>query len=266
MPNDSGRARILRACYTFLMPVARFLLRSGISFREFSEVSRLAFVVVAGTDYGLRGRLTNISRVSAMTGIGRKEVRRLRRLQVEYEYDQRADVSPLTDVLHHWFTDPLFLDKQGAPKVLSMHGGAESFATLVKRCAGDRPVGAVKTELIRCGAVVQDESGNLKAERRYVVPDAVDERLVNALAFALRGLASTIAHNSDSENTELRIQRIVESEDLSDEQRQELKGILREKIMAFATDVDNLFPRSVGGQIERSHRIGVGVYYYEDSE
>ena len=77
MQNDIQR-QILGAFLIALRPMARILLKFGIGFREFSEVMKTAFVDVATRDFGLRGRPTNISRVAVMTGLTRKEVRRLR--------------------------------------------------------------------------------------------------------------------------------------------------------------------------------------------
>jgi hypothetical protein len=124
----------------------------------------------------------------------------------------------------------------------------------------------VKTELVRCGAVRQLADGRLKAERRYVIPEAVDEKLINALAFALRGLASTIAYNSNPETKEPRIQRIAESEDTTEEERLHLRRVLRDRIAAFTEEIDDLFPRTDAKRIDRRRRVGVGVYYYEDSD
>src|SRR5690606_20191971 len=138
------------ACYAFMLPVARFLLRSGIGYKEFAEIARVAFVDVASVDYGIRGRPTNYSRISAMTGINRKEVRRLRLLERPLEGEQC--LSPLADVLHRWHTHPDFLDPSGAPKTLQFQG-ENSFSDLVRIAAGDLPSNAVKVELIRCGAV-----------------------------------------------------------------------------------------------------------------
>jgi hypothetical protein len=61
---DSFREKIFAALHEAIKPIARALLRSGISFREFSDVAKAAFVQVATEDYGIRGRPTNISRVA----------------------------------------------------------------------------------------------------------------------------------------------------------------------------------------------------------
>ena len=77
MQNDIQR-QILGAILLVLKPLARALLRAGVGYREFSEIAKTAFVETATVDYGLRGRPTNISRVAVMTGLTRKEVRRIR--------------------------------------------------------------------------------------------------------------------------------------------------------------------------------------------
>jgi hypothetical protein len=270
-PNQkaSTRTRLLRACYSFLVPVARFLLRHGISFSEFSEVSRMAFVEVAGTDYGIRGRPTNISRVSAMTGIGRKEVSRLRRLKAEYpENSPRVELSPLSDVLQRWFTDPDFLDSKGQPRRLPYRSGKRSFARLVKTCAGDLPAGAIKVELIRCGAVVEDHAGGLFPQRRYVVPEGLDEKVISSLVFGLRGLAATIAFNSSpaalSAEDFGRIERFAESDPLTEEGIASIRGHIRQRISNFASGMDDLLAQADRSVRPSGRRIGVGVFYYED--
>lgn len=267
MSNTTTRTRLLRACYSFLVPVARFLLRNGISFSEFSEISRIAFVEVAGSDYGIRGRPTNISRVSAMTGIGRKEVRRLRQLKEEYP-DPRVELSPLSDVLQRWFTDPAYLTAAGKPKVLRYNTGKASFVGLVKECAGDVPAGAIKVELIRCGAVSEDPAGGLIARRRYVAPEGFDEKLITGMAFNLRGLASTIAFNTSqlaqSAEDFGRIERFIESDPLSEAGIATLRGQLRKQITLFANGVDDFLSRGDRSTPPSGRRIGVGVYYYED--
>lgn len=96
-----SRNRVLNSCYSVLVPVARFLLRCGVSFREFEELARTAFVDVARDEYGIRGRPANISRISVVTGISRKEASRIRGLIHTYGSSPREEISPLGDILHH---------------------------------------------------------------------------------------------------------------------------------------------------------------------
>jgi uncharacterized protein DUF6502 len=267
MSRATTRTRILRACYSFMLPVARFLLDSGISFREFAEIARTAFVEVAVRDYGIRGRPTNISRVSAMTGIGRKEVKRVRGLKSQYDDDPLVELSPLSDVLHHWFTHPSYLDQKGRPRVLSYKEGETSFAELVRLCAGDVPIGAIKVELIRCGAITEEENGDVRALRRYVVPDTFDEKLITSMTFGLRGLASTIAFNSNPLRTEpTRFERIVRSDPLTHESLHEVRSVLHTRLTVFTEEIDDLFATLDRDAARTSKRVSVGLYYYEDDQ
>jgi hypothetical protein len=258
-------SQILRACYSFLVPVARFLLRNGVGFREFSELARIAFVDVAGKDYGIRGRPTNISRISAMTGIGRKEVSRLRKLQSEYHSELRVEISPLSDVLHKWYTDTRYAHSLGAPRRLPLRGEVGSFAALVKECFGDVPVGAIKVELLRCGAVVEEPGGELVALRRHVVPERFDEKLITSMAFGLRGLATNIAHNSDPNRAgDPHIERVVETTSLARERVAVMRQILRQRITSFTEEIDDLLSTVENKAVDSTIRVGIGVYYYED--
>lgn len=153
--------------------LASVLLRMGIGYREFAELSKLAFVQAATDNYGLRGRPTNISRVAAMTGINRKEVRRIRTRESEGH-----PLPPITEllnapgiVLEFWHATPEFCDENGRPLVLPYDDASPSFVELVRRCGGDLPPGAVRAELRRLGAVSEEADGRLAPRRREVVAE-----------------------------------------------------------------------------------------------
>ncbi len=259
--------RILSACYSFLVPVARFLLRSGVSFNEFEELSRAVFIEVAGEEFGIRGRPTNVSRVSAMTGIPRKEIRRVRSLMNDYGATPRVEISPLGDILHHWYTDIEFLDADGQPLPLPPDGTGSTFESLAKRCAGDLPAGALKIELLRTGAIGRTEDGYLFPKSRQAVPEHFDDKLITSMSFNLYGLASTIAFNSDPERTgEGRIERFIQSEHIPSDARSILRGSLRDRIDRFAVELDTMFTKTEETDVQDMHRIGVGVYYFEEDD
>ena len=67
--QEKTKQSVLDAFLLMLRPVVRILLRYGIGYREFAEVTKTAFVDVASADFGIRGRPTNISRVAVMTGL-----------------------------------------------------------------------------------------------------------------------------------------------------------------------------------------------------
>lgn len=262
--TKAERTRLLRACYSFLLPVARLLLRSGISYREFSDIAKVAYIQVASQDYGIRGRPTNASRVAAMTGVPRKDVRRVREISDDYMVDPRVQMSPLGDVLQQWCSRAGYVDAKAQPLPIPM-SGVNSLETLARECAGDVPAGAIRVELLRIGAIEELSDGRLRIVRRELVPKDIDERVFTSLAFSLRALATTVAFNTDPNRKKPgRIERFVQSGPLAGDAKAALYHMVRARVTAFTEELDNLFSRYSSPSQEDGSRIGVGVYYHED--
>jgi hypothetical protein len=195
--RDDIQRQILAAFLVVLKPIARILLRFGIGFREFSEIAKTAFVDVASSDFGIRGRPTNISRVAVMTGLTRKEVRRLRDKIADGKHTVVVKPTPMWDILHYWHADGEFLDSAGRPAKLPFSGESKSFSSLVRRFGGDIPPGAMRTELKRVGAVEEDEAGNLTVLKRTFRPEGDHESLVASLVHGVYPMLATVSHNTD---------------------------------------------------------------------
>ncbi len=124
--QDNIQRKILDALLVALRPLARALLRAGIGYREFAEISKTAFVDIATKDYGLRGRPTNISRVAVMTGLTRKEVKRIRNKTEAGDASVVIRMPPMTELLHRWYTEDDFVDAHGLPQPLPFDGPGSS--------------------------------------------------------------------------------------------------------------------------------------------
>ena len=127
------------------------------------------------------------------------------------------------------------------------------------------PVGAIRVELIRCGAVALDRSQRFVAKRRHVVPEALDDRTVTSIVLGLRALASTVAFNSGDPPKDLsRIERFVESNPLNGDKVAEVRARLHKRITDFTEEVDDFFATVEQSPDRASKRVGVGIFYYED--
>jgi hypothetical protein len=245
------------------------LLRFGIGYREFAEVARAAFVDAATAEFGVRGRPTNISRVAAMTGLTRKEVRRLRSLA-----DAAATTGPGTvpaEVLHRWHTDPLYLGLAGVPLELPLEGPEPSFAGLVRACAGDLPAGAVRAELRRIGAVEESPSGALRPLRREVVPGSAMDAMLEGFATGLRPVTLTVGWNAAVAGSggRRRFQRAVTSRHIPVGRVAEAEAALHGRLTAWTEEVDDFLAaveRSPAGDEATGPTVtlGIGMYYFEE--
>ena len=265
--TEDTHSKILDACFKLLCPIARVLLLNGISYKEFDSLCRRAFVLTASSEFGVRGRETNVSRVAAMTGLSRKEVQRIRD-SVENATEETSDLlSPLADLLHEWATANPFKDEEGRPRVLRVRGDAPGeFSALVKKCMGDVPPGAVRTELVRLGAARMVGDDSLAMNRRTLIPIDPGARLESALIYSLRGLAETVAHNNDPRVPEAdrRFERFVESRPLSEDEIVEVRGEIRKRLKAVSEELDALLSESKTNEDSRPmRRVGIGLFYSE---
>ncbi|MGI9234119.1 MAG: DUF6502 family protein, partial [Woeseiaceae bacterium] len=179
--TDDLKKRVLDAFFLVLRPVVKIFFRYGISYGEFAEVAKAAFVDVASSEFGIRGRPTNISRVAVITGLTRKEVRRIRdRIEQGHDFIL-VKSTPIAAIISRWHAEQDFLDKSGRPRPLEFSDGKNSFSELVRRFGGDVPPGAMRTELKRVGSVDEDEKGRLRIKRRSVIPADKIDNLVTSL-------------------------------------------------------------------------------------
>lgn len=194
------RCAVVQTCRVLLRPIASLLLKCGMTWREFADVSKSVFVAVASQDYGLNGRPTNVSRVSILTGVSRKEITRVRAL-LENESDPLPNkTTDATRLLSGWHQDPEFLTSAGEPRVLPAEGQGASFTTLWQRYGGDVPVTSMRKELERAGAITTLPDGTLRVERRYFMPRRFDPQWILNAGSMLRDLGAGITHNLDVGN------------------------------------------------------------------
>jgi len=267
---------LLSALEAILRPIVKLMLQSGISYSEFASVAKSVFVQIATAEYMRRGRPANFSQVSAMTGISRKEVSRMRKGQSEDRWTPNMEASPVNAILHEWHFDPDFSDGAGNARALPFEG-PRSFATLVARYVGDIPAGAMRTTLQKAGLVTQGSDGLLSVSQPFFYPRTFDEHFIGQIGFSMSNLGSNVVHNA----------MLHQRSDLTDEQKAEKSWLERGVWSAHLDEagaarlkawVNHAVPRFLEGanhvigeaELPRSRRaartpraVGVGVYYYE---
>ena len=271
MGESKAHSSVLAGCRRFLRPIARFLLRTGVGYREFNEVVKSVFVEVASEEYGLRGRPTNISRVAVMTGLTRKEVRRIREEGISQAGSSGLKRSPANQVLNYWHTDSDFQNDAGLPVDLPFDGGEICFMNLARRYGGDVPPIALLKELKRGRAVVELKNGKLRAIARFFEPVEVDSQFVSVISFSMQALASTIDHNSKHAGSPNKyLQRFVSNSRVRLDAIDDFRAIAEDGAEKLLDRLDRwLAQQEVGPNFpaeESSPRVGMGIYYFQLEE
>ena len=112
-----------------LRPLVRVLLNHGVSQAAFAEMSRQAFVDEGFAHMARNANKPTASGVAALTGLSRKEVKRLNESDVGALSEAVQRRNRAIRVISGWVNDPNFLDA-GEPATLKLDGDQCDFAEL----------------------------------------------------------------------------------------------------------------------------------------
>lgn len=268
MVSEELRPLILEALGRALEPVVLLLLKSGISWKDFSDLAKEKFVIVASESFGIRGRPTNLSRVAILSGLDRREVARVRRKAREPRTTRQGYMSKPTQLLHAWYHDPRYLDPSGKPRDLEIEEAEGSFTELVQRYAPGIPVVAMIKELRTAGAIAEVPGKRLRALKRSYVPRELNENLVRLWGSVLQDVGTTLEHNLFRDEADpARFDRRAISLRVDPRSVPQFRELLEREAQAFLERIDEWITAheldsSVNGGV--GIRLGVGVYHIQD--
>ena len=155
--TPSTSETLLKVLRQALRPLVRLMLAKGIAYPQLIELLKSLYVELAVRDFPVPGKDQTDSRISLLTGIHRKDVKRLRALPPA---DERVPdtVSFGMRLINAWQMPP-FADEEGMPLPLprlASHGGELSFETLVTSVSKDIRSRAVLDEWTRLGIASVD--------------------------------------------------------------------------------------------------------------
>jgi hypothetical protein len=207
-----------------------------------------------------------------MTGLTRKEVRRIRTKTDASEHTVVMKTAPASQILHRWYTDNEFLTESGRPSDLSFDGDGVTFTLLVKKHGGDVPPGAMRTELKRMDALEITKDGKLRPIKRIAYNVDLHDRLIGGLAGIIYPAALNLAHNLETEDSSERWANLAAtSRFVRNHDRGRIMRISFDRIKEFVETIDDVY-----GAFEKNYdqvdsdenekTVGVGVFYFEEDK
>ncbi len=261
--SDAIKTQLVKASANLLRPLVRVLLRHGIAFGEFAEVAKSVYVNIARRDFTLPGRKPSDSRVAILTGLTRKDVKRLRELVAGASREKPLSANRATRALSAWCQDPDFCGSDGRPLSLPLEG-KRSFAALVRRYSGDMPPRAMLEELERVRAVKRTRDGSVRMLTRSYLPGRDDPQGVRILGTAVADLLGTIDHNLDwNRRGPRRFQRSVSKVPVDPRSVPIFRRIAEQRGQDLLEALDDWLS---GHEAEEGEgvRVGVGIYLFQD--
>ncbi len=174
---------LLDAARALLQPLARLAVARGLTHATVDEMLRAAFVERAHAAYPQLLAHRRVSRISAATGINRREVTRL--LEARRSRSAPARSYP-SELFARWTTHPDYLDADGRARSLPRLGAAPSFEALAHSVTRDMHPRSLLEELIRLGLAEHDEAADSVAlSRAAFAPRGDDARRLALLTARL---------------------------------------------------------------------------------
>jgi hypothetical protein len=268
MARQEIEEALLHAATAAMRPYARRMLAAGVTFGRLEARLRELFVGVAEHEGSQAGAPPTDSRIAILTGINRKEVRRIRALD--------SDAAPRTfsrniiaSLISRWVAAPRTTDAAGRPLPLPYDARrGPSFVALVRKTTVDLHPRALLDVLIGTGAAILQEGDVVALTRAAYVPQRGRSEALAMLADDPPELIETMLHNVLGEAEEPHLQQKLSYDNIGSDGLPRLRAALRHEAdrllrrsnaVLMRHDRDRS-PRAPGG--ERT-RAGIGIYYFE---
>ena len=157
--NQNGynktQAALVKAVILLCTPLIRLLIEKGITFPQFRELMKELYVEVADQQFSLDDKKPSDSRIFVLTGIHRKDIKRIRTQDKQEDQQIISSASLSGELVARWSSMPEYLDEKGKPRSLQKNGNATEagFEQLVSSVNKDVRPRVVLEEWLRLNIV-----------------------------------------------------------------------------------------------------------------
>ena len=271
MPTDApGQPpqALLDAIRRLLRPLVRLCLHFHLTYPAAAALLKSVFVEVVDEEYGLEGKEPTLSRVTLLTGIYRKEVKRMRGL-LGSEDPVPGEPSLGALIVSRWTAAAEFTDADGEPLALERTTATEghpAFADLVASVSQDIRPRSVLDEWLRLGMVDLDANDRVRLRSAAWVPDQDIDEKSRFFGRNLHDHLAAATHNLTGGRPP-RLERSVFYARLTPESVERLEAQSRRMAMRAIQTVNREaleLQRQDAGRADAIHRINFGHYFYDD--
>lgn len=264
------QAALARALRRVLRPLARLMIREGLTLPTAVALLKETLVEMAEREGALPGRRLTDSRVSLITGVHRRDVAALRRdRRPAPDYGAR----PLqATVIGRWLGDPAFRGADGRPASLFRRAadGAPSFEALTQGISQDLRPRTVLDELARMGAVTPDpdDPRRVRLEVEALAPSGDEAAALDFFGANLGDHAEAATRNLAAGRDEPRfLERAVFYNQLGEETVAAIEAEARATAtrLLYALNERALAAQGADRASGKAlHRIRFGVYFFSE--
>jgi hypothetical protein len=269
MQSSTLPTSLLKALRHVMRPLVRLMLRKGVTYLVFADLLKEVFVDVADREFRLDDKAPTDSRISLLTGVHRKDVRRLRNTSDPAASTLTENITFGAQLVNAWTSAP-FCNDAGQPLPLprlASVGGDRSFDALVAKVSTDIRARVVLDEWLRLGVVRLDEQEHVHLEAQAFVPQKGFDEKAAYLGHNLHDHACAAVHNLSSEGPAF-FERSVHYDALAPKSVEALREAVASEgmqaLLSFNRQASELEFHDLPS-LEPRQRITVGLYFYTEA-
>jgi hypothetical protein len=269
--NSSGHVLptpLIAAVRRLLRPLVRLLIARSLPFPFAASLLRGVYIDVAVNEFPVSGKSQTDSRITLLTGVHRKDVKRLRSERRSPLRPPRA-VSLGSQVIARWLGLLEYLDEQGAPRPLprlSTAGEAHSFESLVRSVNKDFRPRVVLDEWLRLGIAHIDERDHVCLNVQAFIPAKGSDEMAYFFGRNVHDHLAAAVHNMLGEPKPF-MERSVNYNDLSAAAVAELTELAERRGMEVLQELNARALRlqqQSAEQADASNRFNFGLYLFSE--
>ena len=268
--ENPKQARVVSALTWVLRPMVKLLIQHQITFPFFSNLVKRIYVDVASRDIPhIDGKVTD-SRLSLLTGVHRKDIRKFREETDILDNPGKKAISLSAQVVSTWTSDSEYSDKRGRPKPLwrleaEGHPSFESLVDYVSR--QDIRARPLLDEWLRLGIVSLDEYEMVHLEVEALGPaEGFEEKLF----FFEKSLHDHLSASVDNllDVAPPHLDRCIYYNNLKAESIDSLKQVAEQESMKTIKQLNRKareMQKRDSGKEDAHHRFDYGAFFYSVS-
>jgi Family of unknown function (DUF6502) len=262
---------IFNALDRAIRPLVRLMLARGITYVQLVEWLKRIFVEVADDEFTLPNKAMNDSRISVITGVHRKDVKRLREeIEAKTVLVEPSNVNLGSQLVSAWLNTPSYLNGSYPKPIarLKKLGQEISFEYLAESITKDVRSRALLDELLRLGVVEISEDDEVSLITTAFIPAKGEDEKAFYLGLGVGDHAAAAVNNVLNHQPAC-FDRVVHYNHFSAASIAEIESSAREQgnqlLQSINTQAETIEVAS-GKARQDGKRFTLGVYFYAEDD
>ena len=263
---NKTQAALVKAVSMLCRPLIRLLIEKGITFPQFRELMKTLYVEVATEDFSLDDKKPSDSRVFVLTGVHRKDIKRIRQ-QGEQEASTITSSASLSgEIIARWNSMADFLDDKDKPRPLLKSGkdNTAGFEQLVSSVNKDVRSRVILEEWLRLN-IVRMKGDYVVLNKSAFVTNKEFKEMAYYLGHHVHDHLASCVNNIMAEDEPM-LERSVYYASLTEESVNKLNIIANKKGNELLQHLNKQAVKLYDADKNKAdaiHRMRLGVYWYQ---